>query len=499
MIKEAWRQITENQDVRQNLSKIRQEIKDKEKRKLFAALIRGQETVLTELLHSEDAKTRKNAALLMGDLGNQEFLAPVFAAYREEGQRFVLSSYLAAIGKFDYQEYLPELKERLAMLSATEVSADNEKHLMEEMRELSALIVRAEGVKQHRFTGWNNPQDIILLANRNFTDLTREELANAEPGAKTKLFGAGVMARVENLNWIQEIRTYQELLFVIKGMETGPMDSAMMAEKIVSSDLLRWLTKNHDGEAPYFFRVEMKSRKPLDEKSVFVKRLSGHIERLSERKLTNSAASYEVELRVIENKEGQCNLLVKLFTLKDERFSYRKEVVPTSIRPVNAALTVALAKEYLKENAQVLDPFCGVGTMLIERYQAVKANTTYGVDIQEDAIEKARRNTEAAGQLIHYLNRDFFRFEHDYLFDEVITDMPFKIGRITEEEVTETYKRFFHAIPRYLKPSAIMVLYSHDKAMAEWLAPRNGFELVKTFEISKKEGTYVVVMRRREG
>ena len=30
-------------------------------------------------------------------------------------------------------------------------------------------------------------------------------------------------------------------------------------------------------------------------------------------------------------------------------------------------MIVALAEPYLKENAQILDPFCGVGTMLIER------------------------------------------------------------------------------------------------------------------------------------
>lgn len=275
------------------------------------------------------------------------------------------------------------------------------------------------------------------------------------------------------------------------------MDALQMAEKIVKSDLLCWLEKIHAGEAPYFFRVEMKSKKPLDEKSAFVKKLSARIERLSQRRLTNNTANYELELRVIQNKEGGCNLLVKLFTLKDDRFSYRKEVIPTSIRPVNAALTAALAAEYMKENAQVLDPFCGVGTMLIERYKAVKASSTYGVDIQEDAIVKARINTRAAGQIIHYINRDFFRFEHAYLFDEVITDMPFQIGRITEEDVEEIYERFFNSISDYLNPDALMILYSHNKELVERFAPRSRFYIYKSFEISKKEGTYVLLLRRR--
>lgn len=69
-----------------------------------------------------------------------------------------------------------------------------------------------------------------------------------------------------NLKWADTIRTYHELLFVIKGMENSPMDALQMAEKIVKSDLLCWLEKIHAGEAPYFFRVEMKSKKAAGRK-----------------------------------------------------------------------------------------------------------------------------------------------------------------------------------------------------------------------------------------
>ncbi len=48
-----------------------------------------------------------------------------------------------------------------------------------------------------------------------------------------------------------------------------------------------------------------------------------------------------------------------------------------------------LAKDYLKEEAQVLDPFCGVGTMLIERNQVKKAKVMYGVDLYGEAIDGA--------------------------------------------------------------------------------------------------------------
>ena len=495
MTKELWEQIRNGQEVRQNLSKIRQEIKDNGERRMLSSLMDGKEAVLINLLQSEDAKTRKNAALLMGDLRNPSFLAPIWKAYQEEEQRFVKSSYLSAMGNFDYREYLDAIKEQLAVLEKEEVTEENQKHVMEEMRKLSFLIVHIEGVSTHKFIGWDAAYDVFLITNRNFQELTSNELKALEPNAKTKLMGAGVMARVANLNWIKGIRTYQELLFVVRGMETSEMEPDKIAHTVVNSPLLTFLAKSHEGKPPYHFRLELKSKKDLGQKSVFLKKLASKIEALSDRKLINTTENYEFELRLIENKLGNCNIMIKLFTLKDTRFTYRKEVIPTSIKPVNAALTAALSKEYMKEDGQVLDPFCGVGTMLIERHKAVRANTSYGIDIQEDAILKARENAEAARQVIHFVNRDFFQFTHDYLFDEVITNMPFKIGRITDDEVYDIYKRFFQIIPDFLKKGVVLILYTHNKEHVVQLTHRTNFSILKDYEVSKKEGTYIIILR----
>lgn len=434
-------------------------------------------------------------ALLMGDLGNQEFWSRFTQAYRREEQRFVKSAYLSAIGSFNYSAYLEELKEQLCLLGKMEETQENRKHLMEEMRELSALVVRAEGIKNHEFTGFDRPYDIVLLTNRNFAGLTQEELTALNPDAKSKVFGAGVRARVTNLRWMDKIRTWQELLFVVRDMGTCPMEPFKAAEVITGSGLLSLLNESHGGGEPWYFRIELKSRKTLEERSSFIRKLSGQIEKLSGRKLINTATDYEVELRLIENKEGNCNLLLKLYTLKDNRFSYRKEVTPTGIRPTAAALTAALAREYMKEGAQVLD-LRGAGTMLIERHKAVRAYTSYGVDIQEDAVRKARKNTEAAGMAAHYINRDFFQFRHDYLFDEVITDMPFQMGHVTEEEIYGLYLRFFGCIAGFLKEDGIIILYSRNRGFVRPLAARNGFSVLKEYEISKKEGTYVFILNR---
>lgn len=498
MVKELWEQVQNGQEERQNLSKIRQVIKNNGERRKLSALVEGKENVLIGLLQSEDAKTRKNAALLMGDLRNPPFLAPLWKAYQEEEQRFVKSSYLSAMESFDYRNYLDALKERLAELKDETVTEENQKHVMEELRKLSFLILHIEGVSAHRFTGWNEAYDVFLITNRNFRELTRDELTALEPSAKTKLLGAGVMARVANLNWIREIRTYQELLFVVRGMETSEMEPEQIAKTIANSPLLAFLAKSHEGQAPYYFRLELKSKKDLGQKSAFLKKVSARIESLSDRKLINTTENYEFELRLIENKLGKCNIMIKLFTLKDMRFTYRRDVIPTSIRPVNAALTAALAREYMKEDAQVLDPFCGVGTMLIERHKAVRANTSYGIDILEEAIFKARENAEAAKQVIHFVNRDFFQFTHDYRFDEVITDMPFKMGRLTDDDVRDIYEQFFQKLPELLNDGAVLILYTHHHEDVARLTFRIGFSILKDYEVSQKEGTHVMILRYTE-
>ena len=68
--------------------------------------------------------------------------------------------------------------------------------------------------------------------------MTQEELTALNPDAKSKVFGAGVRARVTNLRWMDKIRTWQELLFVVRDMGTCPMEPFKAAEVITGSGAL---------------------------------------------------------------------------------------------------------------------------------------------------------------------------------------------------------------------------------------------------------------------
>lgn len=124
------------------------------------------------------------------------------------------------------------------------------------------------------------------------------------------------------------------------------------------------------------------------------------------------------------------------------------------------ALILELSREWLTKGAQVLDPFCGVGTMLVERTKILPADPLYGVDVYGEAIEKGRENAELAGIPIHFINRDILDFTHDYLFDEIISDMP-GTGRSKDKgQILDLYERFLKKVPQFFeKPWNLRTVY----------------------------------------
>ena len=71
--------------------------------------------------------------------------------------------------------------------------------------------------------------------------------------------------------------------------------------------------------------------------------------------------------------------------------------------------------------------------------KAGNADPLYGLDISEEAVLKARVNAEAAGITIHYINRDVRDFRHEYLFDEIVSDLPLTGRSRNLLELTELY------------------------------------------------------------
>lgn len=489
-------EIKKGIDVRENLSALNDKLKDVKIRYEFIDGLEDNYDILISLLSHEDPKVRKNVARTIGIIGDKVLLPMLFKAYQRETVLFVRPAYLKALKEFDYGEYIYDLQDRLNYLASMEVKEEERKHISEEMHMLTKLLVELRGIDRHIYMEPDKAltMDVILLTNRNYREVTLDAVKNMDV-SDAKIFNAGVMVETSNLKQLYDVRTFDEALIRIPKLDSVGNDAKQAGIAVAKSDLLKLLESRHLGDGSFYFRIDIRSKEDMGKKSQYAKRMAAAIESETKRKLINSPSNYEIEIRLIMSKTGDYKVLLKLYTLKDVRFSYRIKQNAFSMKPSNCALIVALAKNYLKENGRVLDPYCGVGTLLIERYKSVKADTTYGVDILEDAIDMAKENTKAVNQIIHYVNKSFNDFTHEYKFDEIITDMPFVTGGHDIKDVEQIYKDFFNHVGLVLADSGVIIMHTRNYEFAKKYGQE--FKLLERFELSKREESYLLIMAAR--
>ena len=493
-MKEYYQNIRNGVQVRASLIALRGELKDEKTRRAFAGLVGGDFTLLASLLGDEDPKVRKNAALVLGEMESEDLLPVLFDAYKNEQTLFIRADYLKAMARLDYRPALGALKKCLEQLRAADIPEQEQKHRSEELHALQTMVMKYEKKQRHRFIGGASRLEMILVTNR----CQREATARQLEGGQLTMLAGGVRVKNLTVEQVLPIRTYSELLFPLR-VRPLPAEKPSEAGEALASAVLDTVQALHQGAHPFLFRIELKGRIAPEKKGAYIRRISDAIEKTSGGGLVNSVTDYELEIRLLERKDGTLLPMLKLFTIHDRRFAYRKHSVASSIAPVNAALTAELAKPYLKEGAQILDPFCGVGTMLIERTRAVPAGTMYGIDIFGEAIELAKENTAAAGEKIYYINRDFFAFTHEYLFDEIITDLPPATSARGRDEIRALYAGFFQKAKEHLMADGVMVLYTPEPQLVlDVLGKDAAYRLTKRFTLNEKNGTSVFVIHRRK-
>ncbi|MBQ9592783.1 MAG: hypothetical protein IJR36_02770, partial [Lachnospiraceae bacterium] len=122
-IEELINQLREGKELRSTLSLLKAELKTPGQRSYVLRLLQGDLGPVEKCLSSEDAKTRKNAAGVLGALARQESLRPLYEAYRREETLFVRSAYPEAMRKLNCTEVLPELRDLRDELAQREVPA----------------------------------------------------------------------------------------------------------------------------------------------------------------------------------------------------------------------------------------------------------------------------------------------------------------------------------------------------------------------------------------
>lgn len=495
MVKDIILKIQKKEELRQSLSSLRASLKDMENVKAAKELL-GDAGAVAELLKEDDPKVRKNAAALLGDLGAENQAEALYQAYVKEEKRFIRSAYLKALGKMDVSPYLPKLKEQYDLLALYTPLEEEKKHVWEELSALEQILGRED--KGHTFTGWKEKLLVVLTTNTSYREVTEKQLHALKKGSHP----LGIKAIVDNLSDVVKIRTFRELLFPLSLKEdfTADVSPGDGGKLLASSNLLPLLEKCHRESGPFYFRLEIRNGMDLKERSRYALKAARAMEEESARKLINSTDDYEFEVRILAGKDKKMRAFLKMNTIPMERFSYRLHTISSSIHPSTAALLMELAGPYLKKNAQILDPCCGVGTMLLERCKKVPAREIYGIDIFGEAVLGARENAALAKVPVHFVHRDYFDFRHEYLFDEIIANLPMR-GKRTKEEQDEFYRKFFDKSQEHLSSKGYMILYCNEGAFVKkQLRMHPMFRLEKEFVMGQKGdfALYIICRKSKE-
>lgn len=541
-LEELYRQVLKGNEVRKNLIAIRQGLENETARRKFMYFLGGEFGPLTSLLKEEDPKVRRNAALILGMTEDEDVLPAIAEAWEKEQTLYIREDYLKAMQMLDYRDCLPKLRAAVGRLSAeasggdlplsgrtaatpgdtppsaiTKKSApqegsslwDNNRHISAELLRLKEMLRKYEKRRRHRFIRRNPAPDLILMANRCQSGITAGQIHTGE----VKALSGGVHVRGGDLDEISRIRTWSECLFTVPGAKPVQGNEKQIAEGLHAMRIGSYLRSLHEEDQQGFlYRIELKSGSMEREKrGAFIRKIASSLDLLEQGLLENSDSDYEAEIRLIERKDGSYAVLLKLFTIPDQRFLYRVETDAQGMSPVNAALAVQLALPWLKEGAQVLDPFCGTGTLLIERKYAKDADPVYGVDRQGEVIRKARINTERFGKLlreeagkeagkekihteIFYINRDFFDFRHDYPFDEILTEFP----RLRDDQTDLFADHFLRRASSLLAgEAAVIVVTDAPRSLIRAAEAFSDFRIAGQFPINERTGTTEIVLEYR--
>ena len=420
----------------------------------------GDREMIRSALLSSDTKLRKNAARLAGALKDPSDAAPLADALYREQRRLVRPSVILALGAIGTEE----AKRALTGYRIEPPADDGErKHFNDEQEALRLALSRLEAPPARSFAGFSSLIDVELRSAKNLGAQLAQELDELGFSVK-KAWNDGALVAVTDPVPLFEARCFSEMLIPIrKNVPFNVKDVAAAAK----GAMLKLLSSSCGGGEPYGYRIDVRGMDAA--RPDFIKNLANALDGGG---LKNSPSAYDAELRVERYKET-CRLYLKLYMIQDSRFNYRVGSLPASMHPATAAAILRLASSSLRTNARVLDPFCGSGTMLIEREKLSRCSALTGVDITPKALDIAVKNAEAAKAHIEFICKDCLKFRASEPYDEVISNLPFgnRVGTHSSNE--RLYAGLLPKLGEWLRPGGVAVLYTMEFTLMKRLVAEN--------------------------
>jgi len=220
--------------------------------------------------------------------------------------------------------------------------------------------------------------------------------------------------------------------------------------------------------------------------SMDVERVAGQAV-LDSNRIPVNLSKPDTEIRLDILKE-RCLVGIKL-TKVPLHVRYRRVFEhPSALNPVVAYGMLRLSG--MKEGDQLLDPFCGGGTIPIEAVQGWRDVDVLGVDINPRFVEGARRNAAAAGVKgrIRFVEGDATDLQRclpkGWAPNRVVSNLPFGLRSSISGPLDRLYEEFLCCLRRMdWEAESICLLTSKAKLLRE-AARRAGFKVGERREIS---------------
>ena len=423
---------------------------------------------IKNLLNCNDAKTRKIVSELIGKSDVDLFYTDLVSAINTETTDFVRPSMILALGnstshKTQALDYLKSYKP---------VSSDI-KHLDNETTALKKAISSLSG--EHTIPAiLTLPKGTVLSLDCPSTQVTLKELRSIGYEAKVARFPYNTVHvyGVERYRRIFAARSFYTAS-ILYGQSYRNFDE--ITRIICSREFSEYLHKLF-GNNELYFRLELKCEKgyePENGRNKTAEDIAKLIDKNGDR-LKMSPSSYGFEIVINITAKGICLCILPSRKL-DDRFTYKKESVPASIHPAAAAACVSFIKDHIYKDSDVLDCFCGSGTMLFERSKLPYKSLT-GSDISPDAVKASRTNERIAKTGAKFFAKNATsEFREQY--DEVICNMPFGLRVGSHDKNRALYQAFLQNLKNILSKRGRAFLFTNDKKLLSELISDN-FELL---------------------
>jgi tRNA (guanine6-N2)-methyltransferase len=172
--------------------------------------------------------------------------------------------------------------------------------------------------------------------------------------------------------------------------------------------------------------------------------------------------------------------------LSDDRMRHREYKAvhrPASLRPASAAALAWLASP--RDDDVFLDPFCGAGTILIERAHLGRYRELIGSDRDAVAIAAARTNVGSRYKPIRLENWDAAKMPlEDHSVSTIVTNLPWGITYGTHGENRKLYPRWFEEFGRVLSSGGTMVILTAEWRLMRELQMRGKIAPGKVYRVS---------------